>query len=114
MSHLRRAAVFPKVDSPFGAEGLWGRRADTLGPKGSIRDRLAPPGWVQGLRPRELYSTTALARYGAYGASIHAACRRRKPHCREAAYKMAPAGRFPLASAAMLYNSRGRKPSTRL
>ena len=42
-----------------------------LGPKGSIRDRLTPPGWVQGLRPRELYSTTALARYGAYGAIIY-------------------------------------------
>ena len=23
-----------------------------LGPKGSIRDRLTPPGWVEGLRPR--------------------------------------------------------------
>ena len=41
-----------------------------LGPKGSIRDRLAPPGWVQGLRPRELYNTDALARYGACGAIL--------------------------------------------
>ncbi len=36
-----------------------------LGLKGSIRDRLAPAGWVHVFRPRKLYNTTALARYGA-------------------------------------------------
>ena len=45
-----------------------------LGAKGSARDRLTPPGRVEGFRPRELYSTAALARYGAlWGASINAA-----------------------------------------
>ena len=28
-------------------EGSWGRRALALGPKGSIRDRLTPPGRVK-------------------------------------------------------------------
>ena len=45
-----------------------------LGAKGSVRDRLTPPGRVEGSRPRELYSIAALARYGALeGASINAA-----------------------------------------
>ena len=44
-----------------------------LGAKGSVRDRLTPPGRVEGFRPRELYSIAALARYGAFGASINAA-----------------------------------------
>ena len=39
-----------------------------LGAKGSVRDRLTPPGRVEGFRPRELYSIAALARYGAFGA----------------------------------------------
>ena len=38
-----------------------------LGAKGSVRDRLTPPGRVEGSRPREVYSTAALARYGAFG-----------------------------------------------
>ena len=37
-----------------------------LGAKGSVRDRLTPPGRVEGSRPRELYSIAALARYGAF------------------------------------------------
>ena len=49
----------------MGPPGLW-----PWAPKGSIRDRLTPPGWVQGLRPRELYNTAALARYGAFGAIL--------------------------------------------
>ena len=44
-----------------------------LGPKGSIRDRLTPPGRVEGFRSRELYSTAALARYGAKGAIFYTA-----------------------------------------
>ena len=44
-----------------------------LGAKGSVRDRLTPPGRVEGFRPRELYSTAALARWGAKGAIIYAA-----------------------------------------
>ena len=61
---------------PEGWHALTGVRVDgaagplALGPKGSIRDRLTPPGWVQGLRPRELYNTAALARYGACGAIL--------------------------------------------
>ena len=42
-----------------------------LGAKGSVRDRLTPPGWVEGFRPREVYSIAALARYGAFGAIIY-------------------------------------------
>ena len=41
-----------------------------LGAKGSVRDRLTPPGRVEGFRPREVYSIAALARYGAFGAII--------------------------------------------
>ena len=46
-----------------------------LGAKGSVRDRLTPPGRVEGSRPRELYSIAALARYGALwgGAIFYAA-----------------------------------------
>ena len=44
-----------------------------LGAKGSVRDRLTPPGRVEGFRPRELYSIAALARYGAFGAIFYAA-----------------------------------------
>ena len=36
-----------------------------LGAKGSVRDRLTPSGRAPGFRPREVYSTAALARYGA-------------------------------------------------
>ena len=42
-----------------------------LGAKGSVRDRLTPPGRAPGVRPRELYSIAALARYGAFGAIIY-------------------------------------------
>jgi len=42
-----------------------------LGAKGSVRDRLTPPGRAPGFRPRELYSIAALARYGAFGAIIY-------------------------------------------
>ena len=42
-----------------------------LGAKGSVRDRLTPPGRVEGFRPRELDSTAALARYGAFGANFY-------------------------------------------
>ena len=47
-----------------------------LGAKGSVRDRLTPPGRVEGSRPRELYSIAPLGRYGAFGAIIYvyAAC----------------------------------------
>ena len=45
-----------------------------LGAKGSVRDRLTPPGRAPGVRPRELYSIAALARYGALlGAIFYAA-----------------------------------------
>ena len=45
-----------------------------LGAKGSVRDRLTPSGRAPGFRTREVYSTAALARYGAlWGASINAA-----------------------------------------
>ena len=44
-----------------------------LGAKGSVRDRLTPPGRVEGSRPRELYSIAALARYGAFGAIFYTA-----------------------------------------
>ena len=44
-----------------------------LGAKGSVRDRLTPPGRAPGSRPRELYSIAALARYGAFGAISYAA-----------------------------------------
>ena len=44
-----------------------------LGAKVSVRDRLTPPGRVEGFRPRELYSTAALGRYGAKGAIFYAA-----------------------------------------
>ena len=44
-----------------------------LGAKGSVRDRLTPPGRAPGFRPRELYSIAALARYGAFGAISYAA-----------------------------------------
>ena len=41
---------------------LWGVRVDgaagplALGAKGSVRDRLTPPGRAPGFRPREVYS----------------------------------------------------------
>ena len=38
-----------------------------LGCQGSVRDRLTPPGRVEGFRPRELYSIAPLGRYGAFG-----------------------------------------------
>ena len=41
-----------------------------LGCQGSVRDRLTPPGRVEGFRPRELYSIAALARYGALSGAI--------------------------------------------
>ena len=44
-----------------------------LGAKGSVRDRLTPPGRAPGFRPREVYSIAALARYGAFGAIFYAA-----------------------------------------
>ena len=46
-----------------------------LGAKGSVRDRLTPPGRVEGSRPREVYSIAALARYGAFGAIFYTALR---------------------------------------
>ena len=65
--------VFPKVDaaSPRGLMAPPGLSA--LGAKGSVRDRLTPPGQVEGSRPRELYSIAALARYGAFGANFYTA-----------------------------------------
>ena len=42
-----------------------------LGAKGSVRDRLTPPGRAPGFRPREVYSIAALARYGAFGAIFY-------------------------------------------
>ena len=71
-SGLRRCfPVFPKVDaaSPRGLMAPPGLSA--LGAKGSVRDRLTPPGRVEGFRPRELYSIAALAKYGAFGAIIY-------------------------------------------
>ena len=44
-----------------------------LGAKGSVRDRLTPPGRAPGFRPREVYSIAALARYGAFGAIFYTA-----------------------------------------
>ena len=44
-----------------------------LGAKGSVRDRLTPPGRAPGFRPRELYSIAALARYGAFDAIFYTA-----------------------------------------
>ncbi len=41
-----------------------------LGAKGSVRDRLTPPGRVEGSRPREVYSIAALARWGALSGAI--------------------------------------------
>ena len=62
--------VFPKVDaaSPRGLMAPPGLSA--LGAKGSVRDRLTPPGRIEGFRPRELYSIAALARYGALSGAI--------------------------------------------
>ena len=39
-----------------------------LGAKGSVRDRLTPPGRVEGSRPREVYSTAPLARWAPFRA----------------------------------------------
>ena len=44
-----------------------------LGAKGSVRDRLTPPGRAPGFRPREVYSIAALSRYGAFGAIFYTA-----------------------------------------
>ena len=44
-----------------------------LGVKGSVRDRLTPPGRAPGFRPREVYSIAALARYGAFGGILYTA-----------------------------------------
>ena len=41
-----------------------------LGAKGFVRDWLTPPGRAPGFRPRELYSTAALARHGALSGAI--------------------------------------------
>ena len=41
-----------------------------LGCQGSVRDRLTPPGRVEGFRPREVYSTAPLGRYGALSGAI--------------------------------------------
>ena len=41
-----------------------------LGAKGSVRDRLTPPGRVEGFRPRKLYSTAPLEKYGALSGAI--------------------------------------------
>ena len=68
----QREAVFPKVDALRArVDGAAGPLA--LGAKGSVRDRLTPPGRVEGFRPRELYSIAALARYGAFGAIFYTA-----------------------------------------
>ena len=69
----RRFPVFPTVDaaSPRGLSQPPGLSA--LGCQGSVRDRLTPPGRVEGFRPRELYSIAALARYGAFGAIFYTA-----------------------------------------
>ena len=69
-----RAAVFPKVDARFRGRGLRQPPGlSALGCQGSVRDRLTPPGRVEGSRPREVYSIAALARYGAFGAISYAA-----------------------------------------
>ena len=39
-----------------------------LGCQGSVRDRLTPPGRVEGFRPREVYSIAALARWAPFRA----------------------------------------------
>ena len=39
-----------------------------LGCQGPVRDRLTPPGRVEGFRPRELYSIAALARWAPFRA----------------------------------------------
>ena len=39
-----------------------------LGAKGSVRDRLTPPGRVEGFRPREVYSTAPLGRWAPFRA----------------------------------------------
>ena len=44
---MRRETVFPKVDAPLRARGLMGH-ALTRWPKGSVRDRLTPPGQFEG------------------------------------------------------------------
>ena len=41
-----------------------------LGAKGSVRDRLTPPGRAPGFRPREVYSTAPLGRYDALSGAI--------------------------------------------
>ena len=41
-----------------------------LGAKGSVRDQLTPPGRVEGFRPRKLYSTAPLEKYGALSGAI--------------------------------------------
>ena len=62
----RRFPVFPKVDaaSPRGLMAPPGLTA--LGAKGSVRNRLTPPGRVEGSRPRELYNIAALARWAPF------------------------------------------------
>ena len=51
-----RAAVFPKVDSPLRARGLMAPPGlSALGAKGSVRDRLTPPGPVEGLPAQGSY-----------------------------------------------------------
>ena len=70
-SAIRREPVFPKVDARFRGRGLMAPPGlSALGCQGSVRDRLTPPGRVEGSRPRELYSIAALARYGALSGAI--------------------------------------------
>ncbi len=54
-----------------------------LGAKGSVRDRLTPPGRVEGFRPREVYSTCAGEVRRPFGRTLLVGCRlfwRRKNH----------------------------------
>ena len=57
--------VFPKVDGPSGRGLMAPPGLTALGAKGSVRDRLRLPDGFSGLRPRELYSTAPLGKYGA-------------------------------------------------
>ena len=70
-------AVLSRI--PEGSPPLTGVRVDgaagplALGAKGSVRDRLTPPGRAPGFRPREVYSIDPLGRYGAFSAIFYAA-----------------------------------------
>ena len=60
-----RAAVFPKVDSPLRARGLMAPPGlSALGAKGSVRNRLTPPGLVEGLPAQGSYIASLRWRSG--------------------------------------------------